>query len=437
MAIFLDYLVLFLGNIAYVYMVDNFFSNFFEVKESVKNKYIRSLLALIFVIARLGLNSFQSGYINLLGIQLLMLFYIMLIFSGSIGRRLVSFVMAIALILGGELLFAVIIGVPYYMAGQTRDIGMSSLVIPYFILILMTYLLFIIVGQFSSKARENMPSRIFSMYLCLPISSLGILVLTYHSGINVIENVAVRIMLIVCTTLMFLGNILISFAFQQHVKESYEKNEIELLMMKREMEWKHQMKLVEQNEERHKFIHDIANLLKVIRGLIDEKDDGEVIKIISELSIDIEKNERIIYCQNPILNILLSEKVAEAEKSNVDMNVFIETNVHLGKIGEIDLITSLGNLLDNAIRGASECNEKKEVNVKIFIEKGMLVTKINNRFSGKLIRKEGRFLTTKKDKNNHGFGIKSVENVANKYNGRLICTENGKEFQALLYLSLK
>ena len=431
----LDYIVLLLGNIANAYMIDNFFGNFFEAKDFAKGKLKKILYVLFFAAVMFGVNLFQSALINVLVVPSLILLYVAFIYMGSIGSRLVYFVITICILIGSELIFAILLGLPYYIAGQIDYIEISSLTMEIFILKLATYFMFAVVKQISGKAKEHMPSKIFGMYMCLPLATIGILVLTYHSGLNVIENIVVRIFLIICSALMFLGNIMIFYAFHQHTKESYQKSQLELMIMKREMEWKHQVQMLEQNEERQKFIHDINNHLIVLGGLVDEKQNFRMAEIIRELRKNVEKSEEKVYCQNPILNILLSEKVAEAKRQEIEVDIFVEPNICTGKIRDIDLISALGNLLDNAIRGASECEERR-IQIKLFIEKGMFVANIINGFNGEIKLEGSQFLTTKSDMSNHGLGIKSVEDIAEKYNGNLTCRVVEKEFHALLFLSL-
>lgn len=393
-------------------------------------------MASFFVILMLGLNSFHNAFINLIGVQSLVLLYVFLVFSGSIGHRLVHFAITVCIIIGGEFVLAVLLGFPYYLSERINYIDMSSIAVEYFAMKLVTYLLFVVVKQMSGKAKEHIPNKVFGMYLCLPFSTIGILVLTYHSGVNLVEDVVIRMLLIICSFFMFVGNVLIFYAFHRHTEVAFQKSQLELMMTKQEIEWKNHSRMMEQNEERQKTIHDITNLLKVISGSVDVIRNREVANIVRDLNIDIEKNENKIYCQNSILNVLLSGKVAEANEKEIEMDIFVEPNIHLGKIREIDLITAIGNLLDNGIRGASECEEKSNVQVKIFIEKQVFIVKVTNKFDGKLSKREGRFLTTKENKKQHGLGIKSVEGVAERYGGSLTCDVFEKEFRAILCIPM-
>ena len=122
-----------------------------------------------------------------------------------------------------------------------------------------------------------------------------------------------------------------------------------------------------------------------------------------------------------ILNTLLSEKVSTAESQNVSMDVYVEPYVRFGNIRDIDLISVIGNILDNAIRGAGECEISRKVKVRIFMqnEGNILVVKIKNDCAENIKLQENEDLkTTKKEKGIHGYGIKSVIRTTEKYGGQ-------------------
>jgi sensor histidine kinase regulating citrate/malate metabolism len=163
-----------------------------------------------------------------------------------------------------------------------------------------------------------------------------------------------------------------------------------------------------------------------------------ILDIVKELNIELEGNEMKIYSEKPVLNAILSDKGLWAKKQEISFDVYVEPVVHLGKVTDSDLITILGNLLDNAIRAAASCEHNKSVKVRIFMqnEGNFCIIKITNMFTGKLRRTEEGFLTTKEERGIHGIGLKSVESIVKKYNGYLNCFIEDNEFQAIVLLSL-
>ena len=91
----------------------------------------------------------------------------------------------------------------------------------------------------------------------------------------------------------------------------------------------------------------------------------------------------------------------------------------LSFIRENDIYALLGNILDNAIE-ASEKRKKDEervVNISTISKEGFIRIHEENFFDGDLIYENNVLKTTKQNKLDHGFGVKSIKLIAEKYHG--------------------
>lgn len=72
----------------------------------------------------------------------------------------------------------------------------------------------------------------------------------------------------------------------------------------------------------------------------------------------------------------------------------------------------VSNLISNAYEAALKSDEKK-IKVQMYMQNdgSFIIIKIENSFSGEIVRQGDRLLTTKKDGNIHGVGIESVEKL--------------------------
>ena len=102
-----------------------------------------------------------------------------------------------------------------------------------------------------------------------------------------------------------------------------------------------------------------------------------------------------------------------------------------------DLSIVIGNLLDNAIRGAME-SEQRSLNCIIYYEKGILRMQVKNSVKEKALRKGERYLSTKKKKEGHGIGLENVRYVVEKHQGdmEIISTDHEFQIQLFLYMNL-
>ena len=84
----------------------------------------------------------------------------------------------------------------------------------------------------------------------------------------------------------------------------------------------------------------------------------------------------------------------------------------------MDLCTLLGNLLDNAIEAAEQCPpEKRLIEVKITSYDEKVVIHAMNSIISSVLNENSELKSTKKDPLEHGFGVKSIRLIAQKYAG--------------------
>ncbi|MBR1692801.1 MAG: GHKL domain-containing protein [Lachnospiraceae bacterium] len=150
--------------------------------------------------------------------------------------------------------------------------------------------------------------------------------------------------------------------------------------MKQREELSHLQESIRKNEQHQEWIHDTGNYIKILKKLIDLGQNERAGHVLEELNKELEKNVMTDYSDNLVLNALLSEKAYMAESQAVTFDVYVEPNLNLESIRDMDIISMLGNLIDNAVRGAGECADKREVRVRIFMqnEGNILVIKIDN-----------------------------------------------------------
>lgn len=181
--------------------------------------------------------------------------------------------------------------------------------------------------------------------------------------------------------------------------------------------------------------HDMRHHLSLIGSYAKE---GDIQKITDYLAIteeDIDAMTPVHYCQNETVNLILSNFDQRAKK----LNVLLQTKVNLPDellINDVELCTLLSNALENAITAASKMEGSlRKVSFKAIVRDRKLVISTENAFCG-IIEMEGDLpKSTKSD--NHGYGIKSMAAIVDRYGGLYsVEAENGK-FILQLLLPLK
>ncbi len=123
---------------------------------------------------------------------------------------------------------------------------------------------------------------------------------------------------------------------------------------------------------------------------------------------------------NEALDTLLMEKGLYCKLHGIEWTC-VADGMLLAFMDVVDLYTMMGNALDNAIESAENCDKDtwKTISVRIWKKDFFAVVQVENTFAGELQLEDGIPKTTKADAENHGFGLRSIRTIAEKYDGTM------------------
>lgn len=84
-----------------------------------------------------------------------------------------------------------------------------------------------------------------------------------------------------------------------------------------------------------------------------------------------------------------------------------------------------------------EIAEKKIITLNIYTAAGFVCITEENYFNGKIDFSDGLPHTIKADKSIHGFGVKSIRHIAEKYGGNAIMQTDGGVFSVTVTIPIK
>lgn len=198
---------------------------------------------------------------------------------------------------------------------------------------------------------------------------------------------------------------------------SAKKYQIENERMKRQLLEEKYQSLNEIYGRNAKLYHDLNNHLNLLWQLLDEGEIESAKTYISNISEPIRHMQKITWTGVDIVDAVLNSKLEVMQEKNMDYQIHVEFPPNTG-ILEIDICTILSNLLDNAIE-AVEKLPRQEMPVKITMRsiKKMLFIQIENPCSGAELPEGGLPETSKKEKEKHGWGLRNISDIADKYQG--------------------
>lgn len=163
--------------------------------------------------------------------------------------------------------------------------------------------------------------------------------------------------------------------------------------------------------------HDIKHVYEMLGYYIKNHEYTKLSKFIDDKQENINKVPVLIQTDNEIVNMILNNKIMKAYSHNLN----VEFEVSLKKeifISDCDINDLLSNALDNAI----DYNiENGNIQIKIIQEEAYIYISIKN-------STENKEMLTKKNITDHGFGIKSIKRICNKYNGVMETSLKNTEF---------
>mgnify|MGYP004511812329 CR=1 FL=1 len=140
---------------------------------------------------------------------------------------------------------------------------------------------------------------------------------------------------------------------------------------------------------------------------------------VKELENIINIYDSNIKTNNDALDLILTEKSLLCQKKNINLKCFADCS-KLNFITEADLYSLFGNMIDNAIEAVTKIEDVNKRSISLIVRNALSCTSIfiSNYYEGKIILdNNGMPKTTKANNGYHGYGLKSIKLIVDKYDG--------------------
>jgi hypothetical protein len=203
------------------------------------------------------------------------------------------------------------------------------------------------------------------------------------------------------------------FIFEMSYRESLKKN-LEIVEELRKEE-KNQYQISKETIDLINIkCHDLKHQIRELGA--QEQIRPQTIENISNL---INIYDSSIKTQNPVLDVILTEKSLFCSKQEIKFSCIADGS-QLSFMSEEDIYSLFGNIIDNAIEAVKDLDKEQRIITLRILSTGNLISiSEKNPYQGTLQFSGGLPLTSKADPRYHGFGLKSVKMVCDKYKGSL------------------
>lgn len=170
--------------------------------------------------------------------------------------------------------------------------------------------------------------------------------------------------------------------------------------------------------------HDLRTQLDLLRGgaVSDEK--------LKELRDNIIIYDSSMHTGNRTLDVILSEKGLYCEREGIRFTC-IADGAKLDFMDTMDLCAIFCNLLDNAIEAVMKISDadRRLISVKVSAVGNMVHICVYNSYEQPVSKQgDGSFATTKADRRDHGFGLRSARMAAERNGGEMKISADGQVF---------
>lgn len=300
------------------------------------------------------------------------------------------------------------------------------------------YIFLIIFGHFFSKTKilMNQNFRFYILLLIPVLSEVIALSLAAMCSSWALDNHTSAFIFTTLLCLIIL-NIVFVFTFYYMQNRHAEYLDLQLQLQLQADAQNYSNLLTQQNEQQRILIHDIKNHLHTIQLLAKDTLNAEKIEnYINELDI----HTAPVISGNRDLDLILNRYNTICKEKDIPFHIEVyNADIHFLTLPEI---TSLFcNLLDNALDAVTK-SENPFIHLRISDKNEVSLTVINlvnACISAPKIDHNGFLISSKKNAEEHGFGLRSVQKIIHAHNGTLntYFDENDQTFHTIITLEHK
>lgn len=423
------HIIYLLANFFTIFVIYRFMRIFFESRRCNRTLNLLSYL-LYFVATSLFYFLFNIPLITLI-INLITMFMISLTYEASIQKRIIYVIYMYLFMAVAEIITAAMTGYVYFSVFSQGDYRDSFGVIAVRIVIYGETLLLENIKL--TKNGRNIGWIFWLASIMIPVSTLILeVIIANQTNLTKVEAVG-------SVSLLFAVNIIAFYLYDSLAENYIKKSKLALLQKENEL-YSRQCEIMQSStEDLQAFRHDMSNQLIILNHLLEEGKDEEARRQLDQLSRFIKG--KVIYSTSG--NIIIDGLVNYKLQSVASENIKVETEIVVPKQLNIDIadfVTLLGNLLDNALEALKKVDwEQRILTIKIVFSQERLIGRITNTYCGEIHQKDDKILTSKKEKQKHGYGLSNVEKIIKKYNGYMEIDYANWEFRVdfIIYLPQK
>ncbi len=218
-------------------------------------------------------------------------------------------------------------------------------------------------------------------------------------------------------TIIDFGGIAVVYAFHSRINEYVAESERALLNSMLKSQYEQYRGYQESIDLVHIKYHDLKHQ---IAGLRAENNTEKRMEWLDRMEEELNFDEISLNTNNHVLDTILKIKMMYAKQNQIQMTCVADGS-RLSHLHVTDICSIFGNALDNALEHVILIPNPamRMIHLTVSTKKNFLIIEISNYTETGSAPANGEWVTTKTDKKNHGFGLKSIRYAVEKYKGTM------------------
>ncbi|WP_261167217.1 ATP-binding protein [Microbacterium sp. Marseille-Q6965] len=178
--------------------------------------------------------------------------------------------------------------------------------------------------------------------------------------------------------------------------------------------------------------HDMKHAIEAIRA---ESDPGARARLVDELERSFADDGALFHTGSAVLDAVLHAKATVAREDGVEITCVADGSLLHG-MSDLDVVAVVGNALDNAIENTRRVDDpdSRTVRVALFAQDDFVMLRLENTFDGVLHRSDGRIVSRKGRRADHGYGLRSIQQTVERYGGTVSISADERWFSLRILL---
>ncbi len=403
--------------------------NVFFTNKKINSVYEKILYAIFNIAIVVVYLKFNIPLLTIVANFIFILLLLSLIYDDTFKRKaIVTILIIFFLLISDILLFMIFINVVNENILQKNSFFDIYVV---FIVNMIRYLFVLIVINFYKiRIEKNIP-LIFS----LPIALTAVISMVITINMFLVINGNNYKFIYINITLIFIVCIVSIYIFNKMVNVMSE-NARQRILIKQSEYYEKKIEADSKNiNDTRKIKHDMKNHMYAIKNMAKNNMSKDIITYTNDILGKIEGEKVYINTGNYLIDGILNVKFEEMKNQGIDFKYDVKIPEGI-KLPEFEVITILGNLLDNAIEGVKLIKDNRYIEVFISYKDSNLLIKIVNTFDGLVIKDNKGFVSRKEEKTYHGIGLENVREQVEKSNGYMNIDTGNCMFTVDLFINL-